>query len=51
MLTSSKEDPDIQKCYELGVNSYVAKPVEYDEFQKAIAILGLYWLTENQAPL
>ena len=34
LLTSSKEDPDIQKCYELGVNSYVVKPVEFDEFQK-----------------
>src|ERR1700683_3712388 len=35
VLTSSKEDPDIKKCYDLGVNSYVVKPVEFDEFYKA----------------
>jgi len=49
MLTSSREDPDIQKCYELGVNSYIIKPVEYDEFQKAISSLGLYWMIDNQS--
>jgi two-component system response regulator len=48
MLTSSKEDPDIKKCYELGVNSYVVKPVEFEEFQKAIANLGLFWMITNQ---
>lgn len=51
VLTSSKEDPDITKCYELGVNSYVVKPVEFDEFQKAISNLGLYWMIVNQQPL
>jgi two-component system response regulator len=51
VLTSSKEDPDIIKCYELGVNSYVVKPVEFDEFQKAISALGLYWMIVNQQPL
>jgi two-component system response regulator len=50
VLTSSKEDPDIKKCYELGVNSYVVKPVEFDEFQKAISDLGMYWLIVNQQP-
>jgi len=50
MLTSSKEDPDIKKCYELGVNSYVVKPVAFDEFQKAIIELGLYWMIVNQHP-
>jgi two-component system response regulator len=50
VLTSSKEDPDIKKCYELGVNSYVVKPVEFDEFQKAISNLGLYWMIVNQQP-
>ncbi len=50
MLTSSKEDPDIKTCYDLGVNSYVVKPVEFDEFQKAITELGLYWLIVNQHP-
>ena len=48
MLTSSKEDPDIQKCYDLGANSYVVKPVEFEEFQKAISDLGLYWMVVNQ---
>ncbi len=48
MLTSSREDPDIKICYDLGVNSYVVKPVEFDEFQKAITELGLYWMIVNQ---
>ncbi len=48
MLTSSKEDPDIKKCYELGANGFVVKPVEFDAFHKAIFELGLYWLTINQ---
>ena len=50
VLTSSKEDPDIQKCYDLGANSYVVKPVEFDEFQKAVSSLGLYWMVINQQP-
>jgi two-component system response regulator len=50
VLTSSKEDPDIKKCYDLGVNSYVVKPVEFDEFQKAISNLGLFWMIVNQPP-
>lgn len=50
MLTSSKEDPDIKTCYALGVNSYVVKPVAFDEFQKAITDLGLYWMIVNQLP-
>ena len=50
MLTSSREDPDIKICYDLGVNSYVVKPVEFDEFQKAISSLGLFWMIVNQPP-
>ena len=50
VLTSSKEDPDIQKCYDLGVNGYVVKPVEFDEFYKAISSLGLYWMIVNEPP-
>ena len=50
MLTSSKEDPDIKACYDLGVNSYVVKPVAFEEFQKAITDLGLYWMIVNQLP-
>lgn len=50
VLTSSKEDPDIKKCYHLGVNSYVVKPVEFEDFQKAVSDVGLYWLIVNQQP-
>jgi len=50
VLTSSKEDPDIQACYALGVNSYVVKPVDFNEFQKAISELGLFWMIINQPP-
>lgn len=48
MLTSSKEEPDIRECYELGVNSYIVKPVEFDEFMKVVAELGVYWVNSNQ---
>ena len=50
VLTSSKEDPDIEACYALGVNSYIVKPVEFDNFSKAVSELGLYWLLLNQVP-
>lgn len=50
MLTSSREDPDIKESYSLGVNGYVVKPVEFDEFHKAISDLGLYWLIVNETP-
>jgi two-component system, response regulator len=48
VLTSSSEDPDIKTCYQLGANSYVVKPVEFDHFQKAITQLGLFWMIVNQ---
>ena len=48
VLTSSQEDPDVRKCYELGVNSYIVKPVGFDNFTKVISELGLYWLLLNQ---
>jgi two-component system, response regulator len=48
MLTSSKEDPDIQTCYKLGANSYIAKPVNFESFTQAIKNLGFYWLLLNQ---
>lgn len=49
MLTSSKEDPDIKKCYDLNANSYIIKPVEFEAFQKTVSNLGLYWMIDNHA--
>lgn len=48
MLTSSKEESDVIKSYELGVNSYIVKPVDFDKFVEAIRNLGFYWLLLNQ---
>ncbi len=48
MLTSSQEESDIQESYALGVNSYMVKPVDYDEFSQAVEDLSLYWLTHNK---
>ena len=51
VLTSSKEHPDIEKCYRLGVNSYIVKPVDFENFSKAVTELGLYWLLLNHSPV
>lgn len=48
ILTSSAEDPDIKKSYELGANSYIVKPVEFDNFAKTVTDLGLYWMVVNK---
>jgi len=48
VLTSSNEDPDIRTCYELGVNSYIVKPVAFADFLSAVSELGLYWLLLNK---
>lgn len=50
VLTSSKEEVDLEDCYALGVNSYITKPVEFDEFTKVVGELGLYWLLVNKLP-
>ncbi len=50
MLTSSKEEKDIAKCYELGVNAFVVKPVDFDQFNTAIREIGLFWGVSNQVP-
>ncbi len=47
IVTSSQEDPDIKTAYQLGVNSYVVKPVEFDDFVEAMSQVGLYWLLVN----
>lgn len=50
ILTSSKEEQDVIKSYNLGVNSYIVKPVEFENFAKAIAEAGFYWLVTNVSP-
>lgn len=50
VLTSSQEDRDLARAYELGANSYVVKPVEFDAFVEAVSNLGIYWMLLNQAP-
>lgn len=51
MLTSSREEPDLRKCYELGVNAYVVKPVEFSDFIDAIKHVGVFWAILNQLPI
>jgi CheY-like chemotaxis protein len=48
ILTSSKENPDIEKCYSFGANSYIVKPVDSDNFFNAIKDIGLYWMILSQ---
>ncbi|HEX8785327.1 MAG TPA: response regulator [Telluria sp.] len=50
MLTSSKEEQDLVRSYELGVNAYVVKPVDFTEFVRAIADLGIFWAVLNEPP-
>lgn len=50
VLTSSKEQRDVVESYHLGTNSYVVKPVSFDQFAAAVQQLGLYWLLLNQPP-
>lgn len=50
VLTSSREEPDIQTCYNLGANSYIVKPVDFLQFTDAVRQAGLYWLLLNEAP-
>lgn len=50
MMTTSKEERDIVASYELGVNSYIVKPVDFDQFLETVRHLGLYWLLLNEDP-
>jgi two-component system response regulator len=50
MLTSSREEQDVIKSYELGVNSYIVKPVDFHQFVEAVRQLNLYWMILNQRP-
>lgn len=50
ILTSSREEPDIERAYELGANSYIVKPVDFEAFARAVSEVGLYWLLLNHPP-
>jgi two-component system response regulator len=50
VLTSSREERDIIESYNLGVNSYIVKPIDFEQFTEAVRDVGLYWLLLNQAP-
>jgi two-component system response regulator len=51
LLTSSREERDRISGYELGVNSYLQKPVDFAEFRRVVKLIGLYWLVTNQPPV
>lgn len=50
MLTSSREEKDLIDSYELGVNSYIVKPVDFDQFAKSVKDIGFYWAIINEVP-
>lgn len=50
IMTSSREDKDLEESYKLGVNSYVVKPVSFNSFAKAVTELGMYWIMVNESP-
>ena len=51
ILTTSSEQRDVMTCYDLGANSYIIKPVEYDNFVKSLTGIGMYWLFNNHLPV
>jgi len=51
VLTSSSEDKDIIESYDLGVNSYIVKPIDFEQFSESVRQLGLYWVLLNESPV
>jgi two-component system response regulator len=51
VLTSSREERDLNRCYRLGVNSYVVKPIDFEKFTEVVNQIGLYWLSLNELPV
>jgi two-component system response regulator len=50
VLTSSSEEKDLMESYQLGVNSYIVKPVDFDQFSNCLKEIGMYWLLSNAPP-
>lgn len=50
IMTSSREDPDLRRCYDLGINAYVVKPVDFDQFSRTVTNLGIFWALINEPP-
>jgi CheY-like chemotaxis protein len=50
VMTSSREESDLVSSYKYGANSYIVKPVDFDQFMKAVSVLGLYWMLFNEVP-
>lgn len=50
LLTSSREERDVEEGYRLGANSYIVKPVDFEQFTKCVGEIGLYWLLQNEVP-
>lgn len=50
VVTSSRENRDIEECYKLGVNSYIVKPIDFEKFLESVSNLGLYWVLMNESP-
>ena len=50
VLTSSREERDLRECYRLGANSYIVKPVDFDQFKRSLEQVGLYWIQLNELP-
>lgn len=51
VLTSSREEQDLVRTYDLGANSYIQKPVDFEQFRETVKTLGLYWMVINQSPV